>query len=132
MDLFKKQEVLQKEARQVLIDTGIEKLLSTHGNTHITGSLKTGLMVRRDIDVMVTPLPQDNNFWGMAKEFFSIEHVNQLSLVNNITLENKRLPKGLYFGIKYGSEGIVWKIDVWFVDKFTEDYDRWLMENLTD
>ena len=133
MDLIKQQEELQKEGYQILQELKLVEILSPFGEVDIGGSLKTGLMVWRDIDIGVLSIPSEDEIWKIARIILDKPYVNSITIINNIKKQNPIHPNGWYLGIKYGKEGVVWKIDLWFVNKKGDRaFEKWLLSKIND
>jgi hypothetical protein len=52
-ELFRRQDALQQEAREVLAATGLLDLLDRLGKPFVIGSYAHGLMVWRDLDIVI-------------------------------------------------------------------------------
>jgi len=126
--LIKQARELDKEAKSVLKDTNLIKLLSKHGKVEIVGSLALGLLVWRDIDidvVMDKSFDTDKYFQTVMK-LFRHKNIKDLRLIDNRTSFESNRPKSMYIGVfyqKHGSEK--WKIDIRFVhikDAYALDY----------
>ena len=116
-DLILQQNKLQKEGNEVLEKLQFLSFLSKYGEPIITGSLATGLMTWRDIDIeLVDKNKSYQNLFDTVSYLFEIENIKNIQLNNNIggriRIEN---PDGLYLGFQYQYEQELWKIDVWFI-----------------
>lgn len=123
--LLTQQQTLHDEADIVLKDSGLIQMLSPYGTVDVSGSYKTELMVWRDIDIGVTPKLSKDDLWEAAQKILDIPHINQITIQDNSNKENPNVPDGYYLGVKYGSGGNVWKIDIWFADFLAQnEYDE--------
>ena len=119
-NLSRQAKDLEKEAKSVLKDTNLIKLLSKHGKVEIVGSLALGLLVWRDIDIDVV---MNRNFdtdkyFQMVIELFKHKNIKDLRLIDNRTSFEKNRPKSMYIGVFYQKQvGEKWKIDIRFVHK---------------
>jgi hypothetical protein len=137
MDLLKQQEELQKEAHQLLDETGILEFLSKFGEIEIGGSLDSGLMVWRDIDLgVIAKVLDEDKYWGIVQFLFGLNnYYHSLYIQDFRESVNPNSPKGLYVGLKIKFREKIWKVDVWYVEprKETEtNYNEWLKEQLND
>ena len=132
VDLLERQDELQKEGREVLEDLKLLDYLSRFGTPHIVGSLATGLMTWRDIDLELYTNPREQDMWDTAHYLFANEHVRSVWEADYRKRTDSPFPKGLYIGVKYQKEiGKKWKIDLWFMpERDTPDYHAWMMEQL--
>jgi hypothetical protein len=115
-DLVLQQNKLQKEGNDVLEKLQLLQFLSKYGKPVITGSLATGLMTWRDIDIeLVDETKSFQNIFDTVNYLFGIDNIKNIQLNNNIggriRAEN---PDGLYLGFQYQDEEL-WKIDIWFI-----------------
>ncbi|MDO8618447.1 MAG: hypothetical protein Q7R49_00720 [Candidatus Daviesbacteria bacterium] len=137
-DLMQQQDLLQKEGYNLLEKCQLIETLEEIGQTSIVGSLQTGLMTWRDIDIEVVVNKIDKED---ARKV--IDHVINyasrrvdFSIIDNTALIEPHHPKGLYLGIRYElATQKTWKIDIWFLDNtdsHANEYTLKLKERLTD
>ncbi|OGH47816.1 MAG: hypothetical protein A3A51_03875 [Candidatus Levybacteria bacterium RIFCSPLOWO2_01_FULL_39_10] len=137
-ELLKQQEELQYEGQEVLGELKINEQFSKLGKIVIGGSLISGLMTWRDIDigVEVENMPSKNDLSNLFTSLLSNSKILQLNYSDNTELINLHHPKGIYFGIKYQKEKEkIWKIDLWFISpednqQSIEDL-KWLQQKIT-
>ena len=67
---------LQKEAYEVLEKLDLLNILSTYGKPEIVGSLATGLMTWRDIDLEVVDKIDEDKYWDVVKKIFAEKPAN--------------------------------------------------------
>src|SRR3989344_771731 len=137
MDLLKQEEDLQKEARELLRETGIQEFLSKFGEIEIGGSLDSGLMVWRDIDMgVISPEINEEKYWQMVKFLFGLNnYYHSLYIQDFRESVNPASPKGLYIGLKIKFRNNMWKVDVWYLGPRknpNENFNIWLKENLNN
>jgi hypothetical protein len=119
--LYSRQDELQREADEVLIDLDLISLLSAVGEPVRVGSSAMGLMVRRDIDITVICTRLELN--AVIEAGFSLANhpkVREIVFRNDTGHWNTdpNYPDGLYLGIRYRSAaGDTWNTDIWFVDQ---------------
>lgn len=136
-ELLVQQEKLQREGEAVLEKTALSKYFAKIGEVFIGGSLVTGLMTWRDIDIVVTlsALPTADALGQMTRDMLNIPGIYGVNIIDNLIVKNPHHPDGLYFGLKYKtSEQEEWKIDLWLVTSFIESNRRdveWLLEKVT-
>ena len=116
-DLILQQNKLQKEGNDILEKLQLLQFLSKYGKPVITGSLATGLMTWRDIDIeLVDESKSSKNLFDTVSYLFGIDNTKNIQLNNNIggriRVEN---PDGLYLGFQYKQDQELWKIDIWFI-----------------
>ncbi len=116
-ELLRRQDELQNEAQEVLADLDLIATLSRAGDVAVVGSLATGLMVWRDVDVGVVcdEWGPDVALWTMCP-IASHPRVKRLSFVKEAgRFNNTGLTDGYYCGVRYITDGgDEWKLDVWF------------------
>jgi hypothetical protein len=136
-DLLKQQNELQHEAQQVLDRLEIEKYFSQFGRVEIGGSVVTGLMTWRDIDVgvLVNALPDRDTLVEVAKHILTFSEIVGVNITDNTKKKNPNHPSGLYIGLTYLFEAEnKWKIDLWFItpEAYPDtSYTAWLKDSLT-
>ena len=136
MDLISEQNKLQAEAKQVLDELNLDKLLSVIGEISILGSYSLSLMTWRDIDIhVVSPNIFLDNIFDLAKKLLATNDVRKIELQDNSERKiNKHHPDGYYLCIKFRDKN-QWKIDIWFLrnpDESTNKYTEDLKDRLTD
>lgn len=138
MDLIKQQTALQQEGFDLINELDLEQYLSQFGVLDIGGSIKTGLMTWRDIDIGVicTTLPTTDKMWHTARELAEKPHITRITVQDNMT-DGKyysAYPKGYYLGLVYDNKDIHWKVDIWFAENFGEhgSYDDLVISQLND
>jgi hypothetical protein len=118
-ELLRRQDALQTEARAVLEDLGIVRLLSQLGNPVQLGSSALGLMVWPDIDITVScPGLTIERTLETMRLIYAHPRVKRVRYSNEVGSFN---PTGLelddryYFAVYYhASTGTEWKIDISF------------------
>jgi hypothetical protein len=117
-ELLRRQDALQAEARRVLDDLDLIRILNEIGHTTVVGSVVLGLMVWRDIDieVQIKDLTADLAF-GVARTLVSEEGVYRLVYHDWTGLRSDpSVPKGYYLGVRYQPQGREeWKLDIWLL-----------------
>src|SRR3989344_8099789 len=98
-DLLKQQEELQKEAQEVLGKLDLINILSIYGKPEIVGSLATGLMTWRDIDLEVIKEIDEEKYWEVVKKIFHIPNYKRTIVVDFRKSVNPNTPKGLHICI---------------------------------
>lgn len=122
---MKQQEELQKEAYEVLEKLDLLNILSIYGEPQIVGSLATGLMTWRDIDLEV------------VKEIFHTPDYKRTFVIDFRNSVNPNTPKGLHICITdydFKKDGNLWKIDIWFIDRKEDEetYTDSLKDKITE
>src|SRR3989344_7925605 len=117
-DLLKKQEDLQKEAHEVLAKLDLLNILPIYGKPEIVGSLATGLMTWRDIDIEVVKEIDEKKYWEVVKKIFHTPDYKRTFVIDFRKSVNPNTPKGLHICITdydFKKDGNLWKIDIWFL-----------------
>lgn len=110
--------LIRKEAENILFANGLLFLLKKYGNPQITGSYTLGLMTWRDLDIYIeTENISEENFFELGAEINSLFNPVKMSYRNERITQTQGLPVGLYWGVYLGNERKGgWKIDIWAVD----------------
>lgn len=120
-ELLQRQEALQREADEVVLDLALDRLLADVGTPVRVGSSALGLMVWRDLDItVVVPALSVEQVGALGLRLVSHPRVGELTLRNDTGGWNTDpgYPDGLYLGLRYRTTaGQVWKVDLWFVDE---------------
>ncbi len=122
-ELLARQAALQLQAGDVITDLNLIRLLTPIGHPIVVGSVVTGLMVWRDIDVNVLcNNPNPDHIWAAIRPLASHSCVKKLRWTNergpfNSTCQPQ--DEGYYLSIHYHEEGTNagerWKVDCWFL-----------------
>ena len=137
MDLLKRQEELQKEGHSLLKRIGLIEFLSKFGKPHIVGSMESGLMVWKDIDIEIIQEDiKDNEYWEIVKFLFYLKGLYHSLYIQDFRKSvNPNTPKGLYIGTKIEFNGNTWKIDIWLIKPRSNDainYNEWIKDKLSE
>jgi hypothetical protein len=110
--------LIHKEADEILYEKGLLSLLKKFGTPHITGSYALNLMTWRDLDIYLeTENISEENFFKLGAEINSEFNPVKMSYRNELISQTEGLPVGLYWGIYLGNERKgAWKIDIWAVN----------------
>lgn len=137
-DLLKRQKELQKEAYEVLDKLDLLNILLIYGKPEIVGSLATGLMTWRDIDLEVVKEINEEKYWQVVRKIFHTPGYKLTNVVDFRKSVNPNTPKGLHIGISdydFKKDGNLWKIDIWFLPPRKpneENYNEWIKDKITD
>ncbi|HBB76398.1 MAG: hypothetical protein A2186_01695 [Candidatus Levybacteria bacterium RIFOXYA1_FULL_41_10] len=134
-DLIKREKDLHSEGEQVLEKLQILNILSRFGSPKTVGSFATGLMVWRDLDIVLEKEIDEKGYWETVNLLFYSPRLKYLTLTDFRNSTNPNTPKGLYLGIKYWFENKEWKIDVWFIAPRapgSENFNEWIKEKLDE
>lgn len=137
MDLLQNQDQLQKEGKELLNRIGLIEFLSKFSTPEMVGSMASGLMVWRDIDIeIIKEELNEDEYWETVKFLFGIKDLyHNLHIQDFRKSVNPNTPKGLYAAVKINYNGNTWKIDVWFIhprQKNELNYNEWIKGKLTD
>ncbi len=137
MDDLKRQEELQKEAQEVLSKLDLLNILSTYGKPEIVGSMSTGLMTWKDIDIDIVQEINEEKYWEVVKKIFHTPDYKRTFVIDFRKSVNPNTPKGLHiciteYVLKKGETP--WKIDIWFVnrDRNEETFTEWMKDKITE
>ena len=119
-------ELIKKEADEILSKKGLLSILNLFGTAHISGSYALNLMTWRDLDVYLeVENMSTTDFFLLGQKIEAIFNPIKMSFRNEIIANTKGLPHGLYWGIYLGNERSGdWKIDIWAVKPL--EYERLL------
>lgn len=148
-DLLKQQAELRKEAREVVEKLDLMNFLGKYGKPYLVGSIETGLMTWRDIDleVIVEGINKDLIAEMVISLIKAAGRRLDISIVDNRDAEDfGKGPVGYYLGLKYydpkipkkdlvASNKNAWKIDIWFVlekDARSHQSTQDLLQQLND
>lgn len=127
---------LQQEAKEVLEKLNILNILSMYGEPEIVGSLATGLMTWKDIDIELTNGINEDKYWKIVKQLFHTPGYKRLNVIDFRKSTNPNTPKGLHICISdfFYKSGSTWKIDIWFLEPrgIGDNFHKWLLENLKE
>jgi len=137
MDDLKIQEDLQREAYEVLEKLDLLNILSTYGKPDIVGSLATGLMTWRDVDLEVVGEINEDKYWEVVKKIFHTPDYKRTFVIDFRNSVNPNTPKGLHICITdydFKKDRNLWKVDIWFVDRKPgeETFNEWIKDKITD
>ncbi|NTG75551.1 hypothetical protein G6M02_19670 [Agrobacterium rhizogenes] len=125
-DLLDAQSRIQSEADEVVQMLELNELLNEVGYPTRVGSSALGLMVRRDIDITVTCSLLDDAtlsaFGGLGARLMQrrdcVSSVRFRNDTRDWNTEPQKYPDGLYLWLSVRtSDGNVWTVDIWLVDK---------------
>jgi hypothetical protein len=116
--LVEKQEILQKQADEVLGRLDLISILSKYGKAKMIGSVALGLMTWPDIDIDLESNVgvNDKDYFKILKEIFGKKNIKQVMLIDNRDSFEKNRPESMYVGIVYDLDGVDWKIDIRYLN----------------
>ena len=111
-------ELIKKEADEILNEKGLLGILKQFGKPHVSGSYSLDLMCWRDLDIYLeAETINETNHFLLGGKIAAAFHPVKMSYRNELISQTKGLPHGLYWGVYLGNERDgAWKIDVWVVD----------------
>jgi hypothetical protein len=118
-ELLRRQDMLQAEAQQVIVELSLHSLLSQVGKTEQIGSSIAGLMVWRDLDFnILCPYPSLDSIFATMQPLLIHPRVTKLHYHNDTgkyASAELRGDERYYFVVYYENEaGNEWKIDLSF------------------
>lgn len=136
MDYSQEQKNLKNKAEEILKDLDLIKHLQKYGEVNFVGSYALNLIVKKDIDIVVTSSMDYQDFLEFVNYLFPLSNVYNLYLQDFRKSIHPERPQGIYCGIQYlVKPDIFWKIDVWFLPKEGNGAKKlvdWVKERLTD
>lgn len=133
--LIELEKEIRKEARQIIYNKGLGKILERYGDYHLTGSYALSLMAKKDIDITLISSNLDlPNFFQLGAELSTILKSNSMYYRNSIINEiPNRPPNALYWGVFFDQ----WTLDIWcFKDNSyylkSDKYIKSIKEKLND
>src|SRR3990167_3858078 len=136
MDDLQIQEELQKEGRELLEKLDLLNILSLYGKAEIVGSMATGLMTWRDIDIELIGPIDEEKYWEVVKKIFHTPYYKRTFVIDFRKSTNPNTPKGLHICISeynFKKDGNLWKVDIWFVDRGGEQtFHEWFKDKVNN
>ena len=136
-NLIETDELIRREADEILHQKGLLSLLKRYGTPHIAGSYVLQLMTWRDLDIYLEADEiAETRFFHLGGQIASTLCPVKMHFRNELIGQTEGLPRGLYWGIYLGDERKGdWKIDVWTLDgdqcQHAIDYGADLVRRLT-
>jgi len=111
-------DLIHKEADDILYKKGLLSIVKKLGVAYVTGSYSLNLMTWRDLDIYLeAEAIAEEDFFILGKEINNALCPVKMSYRNERIAQTEGLPVGLYWGVYFGNERKgAWKIDVWAVD----------------
>ena len=117
-DLVQRDQVIRKEADELLEAKGLRSLLKGYGTPHVTGSYALRLMTWRDLDIYLEqPDLSEESFFGLGSRIASCLAPIKMSFRNERINRTPNLPLGFYWGVYLGDE----RKGAWKRDRFPPD-----------
>lgn len=124
---------LRTQARQLMLEGGVEELLTRYGELYYAGSYALDLMAWKDIDMnLIINDPNDRRQAAaeLAKHFILLPEARRVLIDNSLHEKYAGMPQGTCLSVKMG-----WKLDIWLVDAATsaqtERKTEWVREHLS-
>lgn len=107
---------LKTTAEKLLAESKLVAILAPLGQVEITGSLRLGLMYRKDIDLLViSEAVGRKKAVEAAKSLLDDGYFQTVELMDYQQFPEYDFPLGFYFGLRVPIEGEDWKLDVWYL-----------------
>lgn len=136
VDYLQKQNLLKHQADKILKDLDLFKVLKKYGEVNFVGSYALDLIVKKDIDIVVTTSINYKDFLELVNYLFPLPNVYNLTLWDFRKSIHPERPQGIYCGISYlVKPDTFWKIDVWFMPKEGNGAKKlvdWVKKRLTN
>ena len=116
--LIQTDELLRKEADDLLHGRGLLQLLEGYGTPHVVGSYSLELMAWRDLDLYLeNDRTTETEFFELGGRLASLLRPTNMRFRDTRATPVEGLPPGMYWGV-YMDRGIedAWKIDIWALD----------------
>lgn len=138
-ELLNKSKELQEEARRIIEELGLLKILGRISEPEIVGSARNGLMVLPDIDIHNFMEKTDiRAITGLMPEFAILPTIQKVQFSNyrefrrDHRKDRVNFPHGYYLGLRSIQLSGEWKIDMWFGEKGElGNFDETEFEHLT-
>ena len=103
--LIKLNELIKKEADEILFQKGLLAILNSFGNAHVSGSYSLDLMTWRDLYIYLeTKNIIETDFFLLGGKIASTFNPVKMSYRNERIGKTQGLPNGLYWGTYLGNE----------------------------
>jgi len=116
------QLALQDQGTRLLETFKISDIVGELGEFGLQGSLTYGLMIKPDIDARVyCNEPDINKVAEIAATIMTLPNVIRTQVLNyNSYPSGPGQPQGIYLGIKYDFEDVLWNFDSWIINPANE------------
>jgi len=139
IELINEAKKLQQEAKRILQELGLMEILRGISEPKIVGSVASGLMIVKDIDVHAYvkeyDLPKILNLMPRLALLPTIQKVqfsNFRELRRDYKKDKAHLPHAYYIGLRSVQSSGEWKVDIWFAKKDDIQEYQGLGQGLTD
>ena len=136
-NLIETDQLIRREADEILHQKGLLSLLKRYGRPHVAGSYVLQLMTWRDLDIYLEADEiVEPRFFHLGGQIASILCPVKMHFRNERIAQTEGLPLGFYWGVYLGDERKGdWKIDIWALDgdecQQAIDYEADLARQLT-
>lgn len=118
---------LKREAEKILAESRLLEILAPLGRVEVIGSVRLGLVYRRDIDLLViTEEVSRVKAVKAVKTLLDGGYFQTVELMDYQKFPEYDFPLGFYFGLRVPVEGADWKLDIWYLHS-GEAYTRLVM-----
>jgi len=116
------QLALQEQGTRLLEAFKIGGIVGKLGEFGLQGSFIYGLMVKPDIDARVyCDEPDINQVAEIAAAIMTLPNVIRTNVVNYSSYPpDPGQPEGIYLGIRYDFENVLWNFDIWIISPANE------------
>jgi len=132
--LISKANQLQREAKRILDELGLIKILKNISSPKLIGSASYGLMIAEDIDIHASVKNYNlNKILNLLPKLAVLPKIRKVQFINyrefrkDYRRDRVGFPHGYYIGLYSMQPAGEWKIDVWFVKEdevIKYDYSR--------
>ncbi len=128
--LIKNSQNLCDTANKILKQTKAVEIFSQLGQVEVIGSLKLGLMYRRDLDLLViSDKIEKTKALEITKEFLDSGKFRTVALADYQTYPGFDMPLGFYWELVVIEDDQEWKFDVWYLEP-RERYTKLVLDSI--
>ncbi len=114
--LVEQARILKSTAESLLEESNLLLRLTPLGKIEIIGSLRLGLMCRKDIDLLVISKKVNRKkAVEAAKNLLNDGYFQTVELMDYQQFPEYDFPLGFYFGLRVPIQAEYWKLDVWYL-----------------
>lgn len=130
--LLERQGWLQTRAADAIDRLNLTDILSDAGRPVVVGSAELGLMVWPDLDIeVVSPEPPAiGPILRVLERLITDAGMTKVSFGDTRNDANPQVPKGFYLGPDVEIDGMMWQVDIWFMDEANHQHRRQLVESI--
>lgn len=114
-ELIEQAQELHTEVQTLLFDNKLLSTIQQFGPAFLHGSVKLGLLVRRDVDIYIQ-LPNDldtTTFFAIGAAINQQLEIHKASYSNHFIRNFPGFNHGLFWGIQINHQGQKWKLGLW-------------------